>query len=97
MSTFIALAKFTDQGLRNVKGTVDRADAAREAASRMGVKIKDILWLQGRYDIAIIGEAADDTAVGAYSLAVAQAGNVRFETLRALTRDEMLAVLKKLP
>src|SRR4051794_20497339 len=97
MPTFIALAKFTEQGLRNVKGTVDRADASRKAAEGMGVTIKDIYWAQGEYDVIIIAEAKDDTSINAFSLATAAQGNVQFQTLRAITRDEMKQVLAKLP
>jgi len=44
MATFIALGNFTDQGIRNVKDTVKRADAVREAAQKAGIKMKDIMW-----------------------------------------------------
>jgi uncharacterized protein with GYD domain len=97
MATFIALANFTEQGLRNIKGTVDRSDAARDAAKKMGVTIKDLYWTQGEYDLVITCEAQDETAINAFSLATAMQGNVRFETLRAITRDEMKQVLAKLP
>ncbi|AMO21844.1 GYD domain-containing protein [Ramlibacter solisilvae] len=97
MPTFIALAKFTEQGLRNIKGTVDRADAARKAAEAFGATIKDIYWVQGQYDIVILLEAKDDTSANAFSLATAAQGNVQFQTLRAITRDEMKQVLAKLP
>lgn len=97
MATYIALAKFTEQGLRNIKGTVERADAAREAAKKFGVTMKELYWAQGEYDIVTICEAPDDTSINAFSLATAMAGNVRFETLRAITKDEMKQVLAKLP
>jgi uncharacterized protein with GYD domain len=97
MPTFIALANFTEQGLRNIKGTVDRSDAAREAAKKMGVTIKDLYWTQGEYDLVITCEAPDETSINVFSLATAMAGNVRFETLRAITRDEMKQIISKLP
>ena len=97
MSTYIALGTFTDQGLRTVKDTTKRADLVRESAGKFGVKMREIFWTQGQYDIVTLLEAQDETAVSAFGLAVAGAGNVRFQTLRALTRDEMNAVLQKLP
>jgi uncharacterized protein with GYD domain len=33
----------------------------------------------------------------AYALAIGAAGNVRFQSMRALNRDEMAQVLQKLP
>jgi len=97
MATYIGLATFTDQGLRTVKDTTKRADAVKESASRFGVTVQDIYWVHGPYDVLTICEADDDAAITAFSLAVGSAGNVRFQTLRALTRDEMNEVLRKLP
>lgn len=97
MQAYIALGRFTEQGLKSIKGTVDRADAAREAASKFGVKFNEIYWTQGQYDLVIFLEADDEASINAFSLTTAAMGNVRFETLRAITRDEMRQVLSKLP
>ena len=97
MLNYVALACFTDQGLRSVKDTTKRADAAREAAGRYGVTMKDIYWTQGQYDLVILLEAKDEASLAAFSLATATAGNVRFESLRAFSRDEMNGILSKLP
>ena len=97
MATYIGLATFTDQGMRTVMDTVKRADAARELGSRFGVQMTDIHWTLGNFDIVAEFEAKDDAAMVAYSLAIASAGNVKFESLRALSRDEMTQVVTKLP
>lgn len=97
MTTYVVLAKFTDQGVRSIKETTSRADAAKEMASRFGVKMREIVWTQGQYDLVTLCEGNDETAMTAFGLALASAGNVRFETMRAFTRDEMNAVLAKLP
>ena len=97
MASYIVLATFTDQGIRSIKDTVKRADAAKEAAGRFGVKMKEIYWTQGQYDLVILCESQDEAAIAAHGLAAAAAGNVRFQTLRAFTRDEMSGILAKLP
>lgn len=97
MATYIGLATFTDQGMRTVKDTVKRADAARETAAKFGVQMKNIHWTLGAYDLVIECEAKDDAAMVAYSLAIASAGNVKFQSLRALNRDEMAQIVTKLP
>ena len=97
MPSYLGLAKFTDQGIRSVRETVSRADAAREMATRFGVRMQEIYWTQGQYDLVTVCEATDDAAISAFSLALASAGNVRLETLRAFQREEMAAILKKLP
>lgn len=95
MATYVVLAQFTDQGIRSVKETVSRSDAAKEAASRFGATMKEIYWTQGKYDIVTLVEG-DEQAVAAFGLALASQGNVKFQTMRAFTRDEMAQVVKKL-
>ena len=51
MATFIALGNFTDQGIRNIKDSVKRADAVREAAQKAGITMKEIVWTLGSYEI----------------------------------------------
>lgn len=97
MLTYIVLASFTDQGIRTVKDTTKRADAAKVQAERFGVKMREIYWTQGQYDLAILCEADNEASISAFGLAVSSAGNVRFQTLRAFSRDEMNGILAKLP
>ncbi len=96
MATYIVLNTFTDQGIRNVRETTKRADAVREMARKFGVTMKDIYWTLGEYDVVAIFEAADEASVTALNLAIAQAGNVRTQMLRAFNRDEMKGVIAKL-
>lgn len=96
MLTYIVLASFTDQGIRSIRETTKRADAAKEMASRFGVTMKEIYWTQGQYDLVTLCEANDEAAISAFGLAVSSAGNVRFQTLRAFNREEMNAIIGKL-
>ena len=95
MATFVVLGNFTDQGLRAVKQTTKRAEAARAAAKEMGVTMREIFWTQGQYDIVMLVEAPDESALTAFELSLAGAGNVRGQTLRAFTKDEMDKILAK--
>jgi uncharacterized protein with GYD domain len=97
MLTYVVLASFTEQGIKNIKETTKRADAAREAASKFGVRMNDIWWTQGQYDIVTLCQADSESAIAAFGLALTAQGNIRFQTLRAFTRDEMNDILKKLP
>src|SRR5262249_19311406 len=57
MVTYVVLAKFTDQGIRNAKDSPKRAEAVQRMAQTFGVTVKEIFWTQGRYDIVtIVGE-----------------------------------------
>lgn len=95
MATFVVLGNFTDQGLRAVKQTTKRAEAARAAAKELGVTMREIFWTQGQYDIVSLIEAPDETSLTAFELSLAGAGNVRIQTLRAFTKDEMDKILAK--
>ncbi|AZU57445.1 GYD domain-containing protein [Ralstonia pseudosolanacearum] len=97
MATFLALLNFTDQGIRSVKDTTRRAAAARDLAKSFGIEMKDIYWTLGQYDLAVIFEGPDDATMTAFGLALGMAGNVRSETLRAFSLDEMNQILSKMP
>jgi uncharacterized protein with GYD domain len=97
MTTYIGLINFTDQGVKTVKDSPKRAAAAKEIAGRFGVTMKDIWWTLGAHDIVCVLEAPDDQAATAFNLAIAGQGNVRTQTLRAFTADEVEKVLAKLP
>ncbi len=96
VSTYVVLYKFTDQGAKNVKDTVQRASEARADNERRGFKVQGIYWTQGQYDMVAVVEAPDEQAMMAGLFNIASAGNVRSETLRAFTADEMQAAIKKM-
>ncbi len=96
MGTYIALSSFTDQGIRSVKDTIKRADAVKEAAKKFGASMTQIYWTLGKYDLVVTIEAPDDESATAFALAIAGAGNVRMQTLRAFTKDEMNGILSKM-
>ncbi len=96
MATFIALVNFTEQGLRNIKDTPQRAKAFQEMAIKCGAKVKDLYWTQGPYDVITIVEAPDETIISALMLSVSALGNVRGQTLRAFSGIEIGAILQKM-
>lgn len=97
MATYIALTSFTDQGIRSIKDSTQRADAVHEAASKFGTKLTSLFWTMGQYDLVATIEAPDDAAATAFGLAISSGGNVRMQTMRAFSRDEMNKILAKLP
>ena len=95
MATYIMLAHFTDQGIRNIKDTTKRAEAFKELAKSLGVTVKDLYWTLGQFDIAAIMDAPDDAVVTALGLSLGKSGNVRTQTLRAFSGSDMNAILGK--
>ena len=96
MATYIVLTSFTDQGLRTIKDTTKRADAVKETARKMGIETQSLYWTVGKYDVVVTFEAPDDASMTALSLAIGSSGNVRTQTMRAFSKDEMSGVLAKL-
>jgi uncharacterized protein with GYD domain len=90
------LGSFTEQGIRNVKDTVKRADMVKEAAKKAGLNMKEIMWTLGAYDMVVTFEAPDEAAITAFSLAVGAAGNVRTQTMRAFDRGEMSDIIARM-
>ena len=97
MSTYVVLAQFTDQGIRTVKNSAQRAGQAAEMAKAFSCEMKQIYWTLGEYDIVTVIEAPDEQSFMAFGLALGSLGNIRTQTLRALSKDEFTAVLGKLP
>ena len=96
MSTFLILYKFTDQGIKNIKDSPKRLDAAIKLFEAKGGKLLGAYYTQGEYDLVTIGEIADEKAGLAHTLAIASLGNVRSTTLRAFTPTEFAEVIKKM-
>ena len=96
MATFVVLGSWTAEGARAAKDTVDRAEKVRDLVSRLGGKVIHVYWLMGRYDAMAIWEAPDEETATAISVAIASAGMVSTETLRAFDAAEMTEILKRL-
>ncbi len=92
MASYIGLIQFADQGIRNIKDTVKRGDAAE----KMGMKIVEEFWTMGAYDAVVVFEAPDDETMSAFMLKVGSLGNVKSHTLRAFRRSEMEEILAKI-
>lgn len=95
MPTYVALLSWTDQGVRNYKDSVKRAETFGSAAQKLGAKLLSIYWTVGPYDLVAVVEAPDDETASAALLQLGGAGNVRSTTLRAFGREEIGAILAK--
>jgi uncharacterized protein with GYD domain len=96
MAKYVSLLQFTDQGIRSVKDTVQRAAAATAEAEKMGAKITQAFWTMGAYDLVLLVDAPDEETVSAFTLKLGSLGNVKSETMRAFGREEMENILAKI-
>ena len=97
MAHYIALIRFTDQGIRGVKDVPQRIANAERMFQQYGVKLSQVYLTMGRYDYVAVMEADSDEAATRAALALGQLGNVRTETLRAYGREEIGSLLSTLP
>jgi uncharacterized protein with GYD domain len=96
MPTYVTLMNWTDQGIRNVRDSVERYDRATELAAKHGVSLKQVYWTVGPHDLISIAEAPDVESVSAFYLELSSAGNLKTTTLPAFNRDEMSSLLQRL-
>ena len=97
MATFITTVQFTEQGIKAVRDTCDRAAALMAAAEKLGVKVTGFYWTLGAFDGVIILEAPDEATATAALLHLGALGNLRTQTARAFDAAEMQKVLGLLP
>jgi uncharacterized protein with GYD domain len=96
MPAYIVLGTYTDQGIRGVKDTVKRAESLRDVAVRVGMSVTELYWTMGQHDLVLMAEAPDDETMTAFALTIAATGNVRTQTLRAFTPEEVREILGKM-
>ncbi|QCO06112.1 GYD domain-containing protein (plasmid) [Azospirillum argentinense] len=58
MTTYILLANWTDQGLRNVRDSPKRLDTAKAALKEMGGEFQAIYMTMGEYDLIAVYDTA---------------------------------------
>ena len=96
MQRYISLINWTDQGIRNIKDSPKRVDAARKAVKDIGGDMKAFYMLQGSYDAVLILEAPNDETLAKFLLKIGSLGNVRTTTLRAYPEAEYRKIITEL-
>jgi uncharacterized protein with GYD domain len=96
MATYVATVKFTPQGVAAIKDTGKRANAFKNAAKKLGVKVTNLYWTLGPFDGLVILEADDEQSVTVAMLQLAAQGNVQTQTSRAFNSGEIEKVVARL-
>jgi uncharacterized protein with GYD domain len=96
MAQYIMLADWTEQGIRNVKDSPGRLDAAKELCRKHGAEITAFFMTMGRHDTVVIMQAPSDEAIAKVALALASGGNLRTETLKAFSEAEYRQIIQTL-
>ncbi|CAN5446976.1 GYD domain-containing protein [soil metagenome] len=96
MGQYVLLLRWTDQGIKNVKDTIKRAESFRKYLEKKGGKLTAIFYTFGKYDIVVIAELPTDEIAMSVSLATSALGNVRVTTLKAFNLDETRKIVDAL-
>ena len=96
MVTYLVLINWTDQGIRNVKESPKRLDAARKLAKDLGGEIKTVYLTQGGFDLALVVEMPNDEKLASFVLKLGSFGYVRTTTLKAYAEDEYRKIIDAL-
>ncbi len=93
MPTYITLAKWTQHGAEKIKESPARLDAFKKLVQSVGGTVKGFYMVTGHYDLVLIFEAPDDSAVAKAALTTASKGSVTTETVRAFTEEEYRKII----
>ncbi|HVY50709.1 MAG TPA: GYD domain-containing protein [Devosia sp.] len=88
MSKYILLLNWTEQGIKAIKSSGERYEAAQKVAARSGCKLETVYMTFGPYDQVAILDAPSDEAAATFNLRIAALGNIRCQTLKAFTEAE---------
>jgi len=97
MPRYIILMNMTEQGAKNIKEFPDRIEEASRALEAAGGKMVDFYAVLGQYDYILTADVPSEEIGLIQLLATAARGNVRTTTLKAITINEFVEAIKKIP
>jgi uncharacterized protein with GYD domain len=95
MPTYVSLINFTDQGIKNFRDTVRRAEDARGLIEKHGGQLRQLLWTLGEYDLVSVADYPDDETATAVLLQIGALGNIRTKTMKAFDAEQMSAIIQQ--
>ena len=96
MATFISTIQLTDQGMKDIKASCNRAEDFKASAAKIGIEVKNLYWTLGSIDGVLIFDAPDEETATAAMMHLGSSGNVHTQTSRAFEAGEMQTILGKL-
>ena len=96
MAQYIMLSNWTEQGIKNVKESPKRLDAAKALAKQFNGEIVEFYMTTGAPDMVVMLEAPDDEAAAKFALSLGSGGNVRTTTLKAFSEQSYRSIIGSL-
>ena len=96
MPSYVILANWTDQGIKNVKDSARRSEAFETAIEKAGGKSIGLYYTLGKHDMVAIVEAPNDEVIASVLYRTGSLGNVSTETLKAFSMSEASDIIEKI-
>jgi uncharacterized protein with GYD domain len=93
---YISLMRWTSQGMAGLPGWRERVEEGERIIVEAGGKLVGVYVTLGRYDVVEVFEAPDDEVAIEILMKLNQFAAEHTETLRAFTREEAEAIIKRL-
>ncbi|KAA5539759.1 GYD domain-containing protein [Roseiconus nitratireducens] len=97
MIRYLTLITLTDQGVRDIGDSVQRASVFAESVRNAGGKLLSQTWTVGQYDGCVVFEAPDELTGASLLLNLEKGGNVRTLSMRCYDRQEFEQILQVSP
>jgi uncharacterized protein with GYD domain len=94
MRLYVILGNFTQKKMDNIRNLPKDLEEARKIFKSYGVKMKELVFTMGRYDVVAIGEAPNEEVITQALLHWGSQGLLRTETLKAFTPEQMVELVK---
>ena len=95
MPTFVSLVNWTDQGIKNYRDSVRRAEDYRGLVEKHGGQVRQLVWTLGEYDVVVVTDFPDDETATAVALLTGALGSIRTRTMKAFDADQMSAIIQR--
>jgi uncharacterized protein with GYD domain len=87
--------KWTEQGRRSYRLTVERVAPALELGKKYGVEVKEVYWTPGGpYDLIGIARGPDVWTLSSFALALQSLGNLDVTWVVGYSPEQMRDVIK---
>ena len=96
MPHYVTLMTWTSQGIAGLPAWRERIEEGERIIEEAGGKLVGAFVTMGRYDVVEIFEAPDDELAVEILMKLQRFGAEHTETLRAFTRDEAEAIVRRL-
>ena len=96
MPTYIAFGNWTDQGVRAIRESPRRLDAAKRQIEEMGGRFVGFWMTMGEHDMVLIYEMPDDAVAARFTLTLGSLGSVRTKTMKAFSEAAYREIMASL-